>query len=347
MRHVLYRLLQAVIAVPLVVALPAHAREQIRIVGSSTVYPFSASVAEHFGKAGDFHTPVVESTGTGAGFKLFCEGSGESTPDITNASRHILPSEREQCVKAEVRNVMEIKIGFDGITLANSTQAPLFRLTKKQIFLALARQVPKDGRLVDNYYTHWKQIDAALPDLPIKVYGTPPVSGTRDTFVDLVMNKGCAQVPLFAETYKDEAVHKRNCQTMREDGVFIEAGENGNLIAQKLIGDPEALGIFGFSFLDQNMGRLQGSIIDDVPPSFEAIQNGSYGISRPLYFYIKGENIPLVPGMREYAEEFLSEGAIGDEGYLAIEGLVPLPEAERRQIREAAHAELASHIPPR
>lgn len=310
------------------------ANEQIRIVGSSTVYPFAASVAEHFGKAGDFRTPVVEATGTGAGFKLFCEGAGPSAPDITDASRKMLPTEREQCMKSGVTNIIEVKVGFDGITLANSAKGPLFKLTKKQIFLALARDVPKDGKLLANFYQRWKQIDSMLPDLPIKVYGTPPVSGTRDTFIELVMQQGCAEVPEFAAVYKEESTRKKYCQLMREDGAFIEAGENGNLIAQKLIADPETLGIFGFSFLDQNSGKLQGSVIDGILPTFESIQNGTYSISRPLYFYVKGEHLESVAGLRDYTKEFLNEGTIGDEGYLAFEGLVPLPPEERANIRK-------------
>ena len=324
----------AVLAI-LVFCQPCAAREQIRIVGSSTVYPFAASVAEHFGKAGDYKTPVVESTGTGAGFKLFCGGVGQAYPDITNASRRMLPSEREQCAKAGVKKIIEVKFGFDGITLADSLAGPRFSLTKKQICLALARDIPSEGRLVTNPYKRWKEIDNTLPDLPIKIYGTPPVSGTRDTFVELVMEKGCTEVPGFTTAIPDENERKRQFQLLREDGAFIEAGENGNLIAQKLISDPESLGIFGFSFLDQNSGKIQGSIINGIMPNFEAIQNGSYTISRPLYFYIKTEHLALIPGIKEYLQEFLSEAAIGDEGYLVNEGLVPLPETERTRIRQS------------
>jgi phosphate transport system substrate-binding protein len=340
--HGILRISLAAIAASLLFACPGYAREQIRIVGSSTVYPFAASVAEHFGKAGDFRTPVVEATGTGAGFKLFCEGVGDSYPDVTNASRRMLASERAQCREAGVKSIIEVKVGFDGITLAGSAESPLFRLTKKQIFLALARDVPKGDALVPNFYRRWRQIDPDLPDLPIKVYGTPPVSGTRDTFAELVMEKGCADEPAFAAAYKDESERRKHCQMMREDGAFIEAGENGNLIAQKLMGDPESLGIFGFSFLDQNAGRIHGSIIDGAAPTFESIQSGAYGISRPLYFYVKGEHLSRVPGLKEYTAEFLSEGAIGDEGYLAQEGLVPLPEAERMRVRQAFAAALAN-----
>ncbi len=319
---------------------PACAHEQIRIVGSSTVYPFSASVAEHFGKMGDFRTPVVESTGTGAGFKLFCAGVGDATPDITNASRRILDSERKQCADQGVIGITEVTIGYDGITLANSAQAPHFNLTKRQVFLALARDVPVDGKLVANPYMRWKQVDAALPDVPIKVYGMPPVSGTRDTFVELVMEEGCAHVPAFAAVVQDKDARKRHCRMLREDGAFIEVGENGNLIVQKLLGDPQALGILGFSFLEQNMGKIQGSLIQGVLPSFESIQRGTYPVARPLYFYVKNAHVGQVPGLEEYVWEFASDAATGDEGYLVTKGLVPLPESERVKIRAAVAAEL-------
>ncbi len=292
------------------------------------MYPFAASVAEHFGKAGDFRTPVVEATGTGAGFKLFCSSAGN--PHITDASRAMLAVERAQCVQHGVDKIIEAKFGFDGITFADSIKAPLFRLSRRQIFLALARDVPKDGKLVANYYEKWSQIDPALPDVPIKVYGSPPVSGTYDTFIELVMKKGCMQVHEFTSAIADSGERERRCQMLREDGRFIEVGENGNLIAEKLIGDPGALGILGFSFLEQNPGKIQGSLIDGTAPAFESIQSGAYPVSRPIYFYIK---LPLVPGMHEYVQEFMSEAAIGDEGYLVMEGLVPFPDAERAKIR--------------
>ncbi len=322
------------VMVSVAMANAAYASEQLRIVGSSTVYPFSASVAEHFGKAGDFRTPVVESTGTGAGLKLFCNGIGDGYPYITNASRKILPSEQAECAKNGVNKIIEARFGYDGITFANSVKGPLFKLSRKEIFLALAAEVPKDGKMVKNYYTKWQQIDPALPDVPIKVYGTPPVSGTYDTFIELVMKKGCEQVPELAAIITDKDMFDRKCRTLREDGAFIEAGENGNLIAEKLIGDPDALGFFGFSFLEQNTGKVQGSVIDGITPSFESIQDGKYPISRLLYFYIKADNDKPIAGIKEYAQEFLSEAAIGDEGYLVTEGLVPLPEAERARVRK-------------
>ena len=309
------------------------ASERIRIVGSSTVYPFSASVAEHFGKAGDFKTPVVEATGTGAGLKLFCEGTSPANPFITNASRAILPSETEQCAKNSITHIFEAKFGYDGIVVANALQGHSFAFTRKQLFLALARFVPIEGKMVLNPYTKWTQIDAALPDAMIKVYGTPPVSGTYDTFIELVMKKGCEQVKELETLIKDKTEREKNCKMLREDGVYVEAGENGNLITQKLIGDPDALGILGFSFLDQNSSRIQGSRIDGKMPTFESIQNGSYPISRLLYFYIKGDGLSKDRGVREYVAEFMSEGAIGDEGYLVIQGLVPLPAQERATTR--------------
>lgn len=322
-------------------AASAHAGEQIRIVGSSTVYPFSASVAEHFGKAGDFRTPVVEATGTGAGIKLFCEGVGSSTPDIANASRRILDGERAVCEKNGVHEVVEVKFGYDGITLANSAKAPQFVLTRRDIFLALARELPDDqGKMIANPFTRWKQVNESLPDLPIKVYGMPPVSGTRDTFVELVMEKGCTQVPYFAAL--DDKERKKYCKTLREDGAFIEAGENGNLIVQKLLGDEEALGILGFSFLDQNSGVINASTIEGVAPAFETIQNGRYVISRPLFFYVKGEHVNSVLGMRDFVKEFLSEGAVGEEGYLASKGLIPLEGNELALIRASVKQALAN-----
>lgn len=335
MRQFLY--LASAVSAAALLSQSCLAREQIRMVGSSTVYPLAASVAEHFGRVGDFRTPVVESTGTGAGIKLFCEDVSEASPDITNASRPMLQSEREQCAKHEVRKITEVKIGYDGIALANSMKAPQFKLTRRDIFLALAREVPNDkGKWVANPYQRWQQVNAILPDLPIRVYGMPPVSGTRDTFVELVMEKGCLQLPQAAAL--EEKERKRRCRLIREDGAFIEAGENGNLIVQKLLGDEEALGILGFSFLDQNAGQIQASIIEGTAPEFDAIQNGSYAISRPLFMYIKGEHVGKVPGISQFIRELLAEGTLGDEGYLVAKGLIPLPLPEREHIRAEVFA---------
>jgi len=314
----------------------AQARDEIRIVGSSTVFPFSTAVAEQFGKAGSFKTPVVESTGTGGGFKLFCAGVGVDSPDISNASRAIKDSEIETCKKNGVTEITEVKIGYDGIVLANSKADKQFGLTVKTVWLALAKQVPVDGKLVDNPYKSWSEIDAALPNSPIEVLGPPPTSGTRDAFVELVMDKGCDE---FAEVKALEGdAKKAACQTIREDGVFVEAGENDNLIVQKLEANPAALGIFGFSFLDQNADKIQGSAMDGVTPTFETIADGSYEVSRPLFFYVKNAHVGVIPGIKEFVAEFMSERATGDEGYLADKGLIPLPAGEREQVMQASMA---------
>jgi phosphate transport system substrate-binding protein len=314
----------------------AQARDEIRIVGSSTVFPFSTAVAEQFGKAGAFKTPVVESTGTGGGFKLFCAGVGVDSPDISNASRAIKDTELATCKQNGVTEITEVKIGYDGIVLANSkTTAPL-NLTVKNVWLALAKQVPIDGKLVDNPYKNWSEIDSSLPNSAIEVLGPPPTSGTRDAFVELVMDKGCEE---FAEVKALEGdAKKAACQTIREDGAFVEAGENDNLIVQKLEANAAAVGIFGFSFLDQNADKIQGSAMDGVTPTFEAIADGSYEVSRPLFFYVKNAHVSVIPGLKEFVAEFMSDRATGEEGYLADKGLIPLPAGERSQVMQAAMA---------
>ncbi len=312
----------------------AEARDQIRIVGSSTVFPFSTAVAENFGRSTSFKTPVVESTGSGGGMKLFCAGVGTEHPDITNASRRMKKSEFETCTKNGI-TVTEVKIGYDGIVLANAKSAPQFTLTKKQIFLALAKQVPVDGKLVANPYTNWNQIDSALPNEPIEVLGPPPTSGTRDAFVELVMEEAAGEFPEIKAL--DKAAFKQVAHAMREDGAFIEAGENDNLIVQKLEANPVALGIFGFSFLDQNADKLHGSIVEGVAPEFENIASGDYGVSRSLFFYVKQEHVGTIPGIKEYVAEFTSEKAWGEDGYLVEKGLIPLPDADRKAMHDAAN----------
>lgn len=307
-------------------AASAEARDQIRIVGSSTVFPFSTVVAEQFGKTTGFKTPVVESTGTGGGFKLFCAGIGVDHPDISNASRAIKPSEVEACAANGVTEITEVKIGYDGIVIANSKAARAYDLTVAQLWQALAKKVPVDGKLVANPYRTWSEIDPSLPDAAIEVFGPPPTSGTRDAFVELVMDVGCESFPEIESLGED--ARKAVCQTMREDGAFIEAGENDNLIVQKLEANPAALGIFGFSFLDQNSDKVQGSAITGVTPTFEAIADGSYPVSRPLFFYVKNAHVGVIPGIEEFVAEFMSERASGEEGYLADKGLIPLPPEE-------------------
>lgn len=302
------------------------ARNEIRVVGSSTVYPFVSYAAEQFGSGTDFKTPVVESTGTGGGFKLFCSGVGTEFPDVVNASRAVKESEKKRCAKNGITNIIEIKIGYDGIVLANIKNGKKYSFTKEQVFLALAKEVPSGGRLVPNFYKKWSDIDPSLSSDEIRVYGPPPTSGTRDAFVELVMHEACQAF----KVYKD----KHACSYMREDGHFIEAGENDNLIVQKLIASPHSLGIFGFSFLDQNSNKIKPTDIDNVVPTFEAIADGSYSVSRPLFTYIKGEHIGKIRGLKEFASELVSEDAIGEDGYLTYKGLIPLPQCEFEKVVE-------------
>lgn len=325
----------AVVLVPLVPA-EGQARE-IRIVGSSTVFPFSAAVAEQFGRSTSFKTPVVESTGSGGGLKLFCGGVGLEHPDIANSSRRIKRSEVETCARNGVDGIVEIEIGFDGIVLANSRAAERYALTVDQVFRALAKRVPVAGKLVPNPNRTWKDVDPSLPDIEIEVLGPPPTSGTRDAFVELAMEAGAKASPMLAELReRDEDAFKAVAHSIREDGRYVEAGENDNLIVQKLEANPRALGIFGFSFLDQNTDRLRGSRIEGVEPEFELIADGSYPVSRPLFIYVKKAHAGVIPGISEYLAEFTSDRAWGEEGYLSDKGLIPMPEEERETWRDKA-----------
>lgn len=327
------KIVSAAVAMAFSGVVTAASRDYISIVGSSTVYPFATVVAETFGKTTRFKTPKIESTGSGGGFKLFCAGVGVEHPDITNASRAIKSSEVESCAKNGVTEIVEVKIGYDGIVVANARQAEQLELSRKDIFMALAKDVPDPNggeNLVANPYARWKEVNDSLPDTGIEVLGPPPTSGTRDAFVELAMEGGCKQFEFIgAMKKKDKRMYKGVCHTIREDGAFIEAGENDNLIVQKLEANPDALGIFGFSFLDQNSDKVQGSRVDGVEPTFEAIADGSYPISRPLFFYVKRAHVGKVPGIAEFLAEFTSEKAWGDEGYLADKGMIPMPQAER------------------
>jgi phosphate transport system substrate-binding protein len=337
LRNSIIKAIPLALAGVIAVAAAAEARDQIRIVGSSTVFPFSTTVAETFGKTSGFKTPVVESTGSGGGLKLFCSGVGVQHPDITNASRRIKKSEVELCAKNGVADIVEVKIGFDGIVIGNAKGGADFNLTKQQIFLALAAEVPVDGKMVKNPYSKWSEIDKSLPDQAIEVLGPPPTSGTRDAFVELAMRPGAKSFKMLADMRKaDKKGFRKISDSMREDGKFIEAGENDNLIVQKLQANQAALGIFGFSFLDQNSDKIKGANVAGVSPTFENIAGGDYGISRSLYFYVKSAHIGVVPGIQEYVTEFTSEKAIGDEGYLTDKGLIPLPGADREKYRAAA-----------
>jgi len=308
-------------------------RDYISIVGSSTVYAFSTVVAEQFGRATDFRTPTIESTGSGGGFKLFCSGIGVEYPDITNSSRRIKASELAACASRNVTDIVEVKIGYDGIAIANSKQGPEFNLTLSEIYLALAKDVPDPSgaeKLVANPYASWSDINPALPAIEIEVLGPPPTSGTRDAFLELAMEGGCSGFGFVVALGGDR--YTAACHTLREDGRYVEAGENDNLIVQKLVSNPDALGIFGYSFLDQNSDQVRGSRIEGVVPDFDSIAAGDYPISRPLYFYVKKQHVGTIPGIQEFLQEFMSEDATGEFGYLSDKGLIPLPEGERRSV---------------
>jgi len=319
------------LAAATIISSPAHAnRDYISIVGSSTVYPFATVVAEQFGKTTQFKTPKIESTGSGGGLKLFCAGVGVEHPDITNSSRAIKKSEQEQCAANGINDIIEVKIGYDGIVLANSKEAKPMELTRKDIFLALAKDLPgKDGKLMANPHQTWKDVNPSLPATKIEVLGPPPTSGTRDAFVELVMEEAVEEVDMSG--ISEDVKKSFEPGALREDGAYIEAGENDNLIVQKLQANPDALGIFGFSFLDQNADVVQGSIIEGEAPTFENIADGKYPVSRPLFFYVKKAHVGTIPGMAEYLTEFASEKTWGPDGYLADKGMIPMPDAERAQ----------------
>ena len=317
-----------------------NARDQINIVGSSTVYPFSTVVAETFGNKTGIKVPKIESTGSGGGMKLFCKGLGTSHPDITNASRRIKKSEFNKCKENGI-DVVEIKVGYDGIVIANSKKATLLNLTKRQIFLALAKQVPEGnkegGNLVDNPNKKWSDINPNLPNKKIEVLGPPPTSGTRDAFNELAIEGGCKTFPkLKAIKKQDKKKYKAICRAVREDGAFIEAGENDNLIVQKLVENENAFGVFGFSFLIENEDKIQGSTVDGMAPTMETIADKSYGVSRPLYFYVKLAHVDVIPGIREFLEEYTSEDSWGPGGYLEARGMIPMPENEREFFKKNA-----------
>jgi phosphate transport system substrate-binding protein len=318
-------------------------RDFVSVVGSSTVYPFATAVAEQLGRSQPkLKTPKVEQTGSGGGIKLFCGGVGVSHPDIASSSRRIKQSELDSCVKNGVREIVEVKIGFDGIVLVNAKSAPVFKVSRRDMWLALAKQVPdpKGGAgFVPNPYRTWKQVNAALPADRIEVLGPPPTSGTRDAFAELVLEGGCEKFPTVAAIKKsDEKRFKSLCHTIREDGAYVEAGENDNLIVQKLNVNPRALGIFGYSFLEQTLDKMHGSIVDGVAPTYETIASGKYPGARALYLYVKRAHAKVIRGLPEYINEFVSNRAVGDAGYLADKGLVALPASERASVQAATRA---------
>ncbi len=321
----------------------AQTRDQIRIVGSSTVFPYTQAVAEQFAAATGGAAPVVESTGTGGGMKVFCEGVGPDFADITGASRAMKKSEFELCAQNGVDSITEVLIGYDGLSIAHSSAGPDLSLTKAQIFQALAAEVEVGGQIVANPYKNWNEIDASLPAAPITVFGPPPTSGTRDAFVELVMLPGCDAFEAIKALEADKK--KEVCERMRQDGPFIEAGENDNLIVQRLAADANALGIFGYSFLYENTDKLKDVAINGVEANFETIASGEYPVSRPLFIYVKNAHKGVIPGLTEFVDEYVSEAAFGEDGYLSERGLIPLPAEQRETVRTAVAANTAMAAP--
>ena len=320
--------------------LSLSARDQIKIVGSSTVYPFSSAVAEEFGATSKYPTPVVESTGSGGGMKLFCAGNEMNTPDITNASRRMKTKEFKLCEKNGVTDITEAIIGYDGIAIAQAKTNTPFNVTKKQLALAVAEQVPsKDGKtLVANPYKRWNEIDATLPDREIIIYGPPKSSGTRDAFEEMVMQSTFKKMSVYTDLYKaDKKANKKykKYSVIRTDGVYVPSGENDNLIVSKLNKNKAAFGIFGYSFLVENEDKIQGATVDGFLPTPETIASGKYPIARSLFFYTKNSHLSKVPAMAEYIKLFMSEAMIGRDGVLSEIGLIPLPDADRKAIRES------------
>lgn len=316
---------------------PAMARDTISIVGSSTVYPFATVVAERFGANTDFPTPKLESTGSGGGLKLFCQGVGTQHPDITNASRRMKPSEFDLCQSNGVKDITEFRIGSDGIVIASSKEAENLEVTLEQLFLALGKEVPNpknENELIANPYKNWSDIDSSLPNKPIRVMGPPPTSGTRDSFNELALQGGCEDLPAVANMSEDDM--EGVCQSIREDGAFIEAGENDNLIVQKLIGDTGMYGVFGYSFLEENADRLQAATLNGKVPTAEAIAADDYPVARSLFFYVKKAHVGVVPGIQEYAQEFTGMGAMGSNGYLKSVGLIVPPRDALMDLQEKA-----------
>jgi phosphate transport system substrate-binding protein len=319
----------------------AHAqavRDYISIVGSSTVYPFATVVAEQFGRRNSgFKTPKIEPTGSGGGIKAFCGGVGVEYPDIANSSRRITAGEVADCAKNGVAQIVEVKIGYDGIVLANAKSSPHYQVTLRDVYLALAKEVPDPAgtqKLVPNPYTKWSDINSSLPADEISVLGPPPTSGTRDAFNELVMEGGCKTFSWVAALPRDQYLEA--CHMLRDDGHYTDAGENDNLIVQKLVASPRQLGIFGYSFLEQNADKVQGAHIDGIVPDFDSIAEGKYPVSRPLYFYVKKAHVERVPGIREYIGEFTSDAAVGEFGYLSDSGLIPLADQERAAVQAQA-----------
>ena len=315
----------------------AAARAQIKIVGSSTVFPYSQAAAEEFANKTGKPAPVVESTGTGGGFKAFCGGIGPDFADITGASRAIKESEVKLCADNGVTDITEALIGYDGLSIAHASSAPEMDLTEEQIFKALAAELPDGkGGFVANPNKKWSDVEPSLPQIDIIAFGPPPTSGTRDAFVELVMHDGCKGLDGMADLKKaDEKKWNEVCSRMRQDGPFVEAGENDNLIVQRLEADANAVGIFGYSFLYENSDKLKAVKVNGIAPTFDTIADGSYPVARPLFFYVKNAHRDVIPGMKELLEEYVSDGALGADGYMAERGLTPLAADKLKEVQDA------------
>ena len=317
-------------------AAAAQTRGEIRIVGSSTVFPYTQAVSEQFSNVTGAPSLIVESTGTGGGMQAFCGGVGEGFPDITGASRAMTASEWELCQQNGVTDITEALIGYDGLSLVISRSNEFdWDVTLPEIYQALGAQVPVEGEWVDNPYTNWSEINPDFPDAPILVYGPPPTSGTRDAWVELVMHAGCEELPYVVEGGYDGDWVEENCSRMRTDGPFVEAGENDNLIVQRLNADAGAMGIFGYSFLYENLDTLKDVKMNGVEANLDTIGSGEYPVSRPLYIYIKNAHRGVIPNLQEFVEEYMSDDAMAPGGYLEDRGMVALPDEERAAVQEA------------
>ena len=317
-------------------ATTAAARDQISIVGSSTVFPYTQAVAEQFANNTGRPSPIVESTGTGGGMQIFCEGIGEGHPDLTGASRAMKASEWDKCTENGVTDITEALIGFDGLSMAVNRDTEYdWDMSLGEMYTALAAEVEVDGEWVENPYQNWSEINDSLPDSEIVVIGPPPTSGTRDAWVELAMHAGCKELDYVKNGDFDGDWVDENCSRMRTDGPFIEAGENDNLIVQRLDSDPNALGIFGYSFLYENQDKLMGVPLNGVEPNFDTIADKSFPVARPLYFYVKNAHRGVIPGLNEFVEEYMSEDALAPGGYLSERGLVPLVDDRRAKLQDA------------
>lgn len=314
-----------------------ESRDQIRAVGSSTLYPFAKAVAEGVTKSNpSIKSPIIEATGTGAGINLFCAGVGVAHPDMANASRRMKASEYAECAKNNVKDVVEIQIGLDGIAFAEAQNGPELDLTPVDVYKALAAN--PFGK--PNTSKNWSDVNPALPNIPILVYGPPATSGTRDALAELILAKGCDTDPAMKalkDTNSDE--HKKVCTNVRTDGAYVDSGENDNLIVQKIIANPKSVGVFGFSFLEENVDKLKGSPMSGVAPTYATISDFSYPGARPLYIYVKAAHLNAIKGLREFASEF--GNAWGPDGYLKKQGMVVAPDAVR-----AANAEIIKSMKP-